>query len=255
MGRNLNDKKVLNGEVVPWGEPFEVTVKRWCRTALEQLRDSFAYQKIYKRGGSPAVYEIWRRKGMRTVYTYDRPYQKGRKRNIIGKKKVQWGWYDESKRREELQRRNPSADYWYSTGASFDSLAVDAKNFKEDEEFLVSGTVIFRSTMQLAYAEAGVGANGSRTVRGRGGIKVQRSIPYHAQERYIGEWTPKEGRTHRPSVRQQVNYLRRRMVWLADKRFQFKLNTWLVMTLENLVDPNYRIESPLGDITISQNKT
>lgn len=254
MGRNINAEKEGPREVVPW-EPFEVTIKRWCRVALQQLRDSYATQKVYKHGASPA-YEIWRRNKRRTVYTFDRPYKKGGKRRKIGKRVLSsWGWFDESAYREKLQKQNPSADYWYSTGASYNALAVEAVNaFSEQKEFIISGEVRFRTTMQMAYAEAGVGATGRRHKRGGGDIRVQRSIPYKAQNRYIGEWEPMQGRTHRPSVRQQVNYMRRRMVWLAKKHFTFQLNTWLSMTLASLVENDVKVNTPIGNLTIEKGK-
>lgn len=214
-------------------EPFEVTLRRWAAQSAQQLRDSYRTQKIFN-GSTSRDHEVWSNR-KKTILEKGSVDSKGRRRRV--RKTVSWGWFDENEYRKQLQARNPQADYWFSTGASFNESAVDVSNLSSDpNRLLIEGEVRFRTTMQMYYAEQGVGANGPRQVRGKGGIKVDREDPFSWRYRYAFGWVPVKGQTHRPSVRQQVYYMRRRMRWLAMHNFGFMLNTWLQVTLTDMLD-------------------
>lgn len=216
-------------------EPFEVTIRKWAATAAQQLRDSYKLQKMYVRGGSPSDYSVWERKGARRVYVFDKPYRRGQKRRRIKVIRYpKWTWYDESRLREQKQKMYPSSEYWFSTGESFEHINVTTHGLKSDD-FDVEGEVRFLTTINAIFAEAGVGKTGPRRKRGGGDITVDRKEPYSYNRRYA-TWTPMRGDTHRPNVRQQVNYMRRRMVSLAYQKMGLKLNTWLQLTFQDLLD-------------------
>lgn len=225
-------------------EPFETTVRRWAAMSAAQLHDSFKLQKIYS-GSKNKAYEIWSGR-KKTITERGTVGPNGRRKRT--KKTIDWGWFDENAHRQVLQRKNPNADYWISTGASMKETDVEVVNMKSKmEDFLIEGEVRFRTTMQMFYVEQGVGANGRKNVRGKNGIKVDRAEPYHYNSRYINEWIPKQGHTHRPSVRQQVNYMARRMKWLAKQNFNFALNTWLQVQLTDMLDTKTgKIHLPYG---------
>lgn len=173
-------------------EPFEVTIKRWAAQSLLQLKDSFRVQHIFD-GTSNASSEVYP------------------------------GYYKRNKLNIERQRYNSSAKYWISTGTSFERLDVQVPDPS------ITGTIDFRTTLQLLYAEAGVGASGRKHARGRD-IKVQRQDPYKVGKRYT-LWNAKTGKTHRPSVHQQISLLTRRIKWLARKHFLYDLSTWITYSL------------------------
>ena len=219
---------------------FGEIIDDWALQAAEQLRDTFTQQKIYVRGGSYASYEVWRHNKRRTVYTYDRPYQPGQKRRRRSRKTFSsWGWYDENRLRMLKKQQNPNVDYWYSTGESYKAINVTTHDISEDpNRFWVSGEVRFATTSHLAFAEAGVGKTGRNRVRAAKGrdIDIYRASSFRHDQRYAPRWKPMEGETHRPSTRQQVWYMSRRMRWLGNKYFGYKVNTWLMATLQEFLD-------------------
>lgn len=174
-------------------EPFEVIIKRWALEANQQLHDTFRTQHIFD-GTSNAAAEVYP------------------------------GYYKRNKLNIYRQRLNPQAQYWVSTGQSYDRLNVSVLN-----PSMIDGVIDFRTTLQMLYVEAGVGANGRDHARGRD-IKVNREKPYKIGQRYT-LWNAGKGNTHRPSVRQQVNLLSRRLRWLARKHFLYDLSTWLTFSL------------------------
>lgn len=240
----INAEREANRELVKF-EPFETTVRRWAVVAAKQLHDGFKMQKIYS-GSKNRDYEVWHRNKARTIIEYGKVNgKKVVKRRV---KKSSWGWFDENELRKQRKARNPQADYWISTGASMRESDVEVSNLKENiEQFIVEGEVRFRTTMQMYYAEQGVGANGRHQVRGKNGIKVDRSEPFSWRYRYAYDWIPSRGKTHRPSVRQQVHYMSRRMKWLGMKHFNFQLNTWLQVSLADMLDTGTNtIKLPAG---------
>lgn len=224
-----------NGEHFVGNEPFETTVKRWAALSLMQLKDAYRTQKMYN-GSNSQAYEVWRKPIKRTIYTFGPRDPQGHRHVLSRKTYSSWGWLDENALREQKAKEHPNAEYWYSTGESFKQLDVQTMNVKEvPEEFIVSGEVRFRSTMQAYFAEKGVGANGPEHARGRD-ITVDRSDPFSWQNRYVANWVPSEGQTHRPNVRQQVYYMRKRLQWLASKKFEFQVSQWLSIALASMLD-------------------
>lgn len=232
MAKKIDE--LARSEHVSFKEPFETTVRRWAGIAAQQLQDAYKTQKIYNGTNNPA-YEVWSGRKKNII---ERGSVDSRGRRSKGKRKqIDWGWFKENAYRKELAARNPSADYWFSTGASANATRVDVISAKSSiEDFLVEGEVRFRTTMQMYYAEMGVGANGRKQVRGKKGIKVDRDEPFSWKYRYAYDWVPVRGMTHRPSVKQQVYYLKKRMLRLGKAHFNFALNLWLRLSLEDMLD-------------------
>lgn len=224
--------------------PFETVVREMALISATQLHDAFRTQRIFD-GSNNRSHEVWHRQ--KWVTEEGTPDAKGRKRR--GKRrKIDWGWFDENALRKKKKQENPSVDYWFSTGASRDETRVEVSNLKADpNHLLIEGEVRYRTTMQMYYVETGVGANGRNEVRGRRGIKVDRDDPFSWRYRYVNDWVPHLGHTHRPSVRQQVYYMTKRMKWLAKKEFGFMLNTWLQISLTEMLDTgDNTVKLPFG---------
>lgn len=235
---------------------FREIVQRWALQAAQQLRDTYKEQRIYVEGGNPATYSVWQRPNWkRKVYKYDRAYKKGvkRRRRLLRTYTNGFSWYDENQLRRQRKQQNPDVDYWYSTGQSYKSLNVTLHDITENpEEFIVTGEVRFHATMHMLYAEAGVGKTGRKHKRAARGtdITVERSAPYKRNQRYA-RWTPMEGDTHRPSLRQQVNYMSRRMRWLGKTYFNYRLNTWLQVTLQSMLDTGQHPSMNIDGVGVS----
>lgn len=238
MARKISTKrinKMMGKDYKAFSEPFEVTVARWALQAAQQLRDAYKTQKVFN-GTKDRTYEVWHR---RKAVKY---------RNVRGKRvpvpggTVDWGWFDEN----AYRKKNDNGNYWYSTGQSFRKIDVTTENLKmheeADKQFLIQGQVTFHTTLQMLYAEAGVGANGRKKgadprskplVRPKD-IAVLREAPWTHKRRYT-PWIPGKGEAVRPNTRQQVNLLRRRLNWLARVKYTFELSNWLISGFENLM--------------------
>ena len=244
---------VIDKEEYHFGS-FKNIVTRWAQQAAEQFRDTYRLQRIYVQGGSPDTYSVWKRNKRHRVYRYNKPYAPGVKRRRIGKliDKPNWTWYDEVQLRRMKKQQNPNVDYWFSTGESYKQIGVTTHDIHEDPEmFIVSGEVRFATTSHLLWAEAGVGKTGKHRVRAAKGkdIDVQRSESFRHNQRYA-TWQPMQGDTHRPSTRQQVYYMARRMRWLGNKYFNFRLNTWITASLREMVDTHGPIDIGGASLTI-----
>lgn len=159
-------------------ERFDKVMHRWVDQARTQLHDSLKEQHIYPYD------EVWP------------------------------GWKKENKRR--AASGDPNA--WYSTGKTARETNVVLVNDSMDD-----AVIEFRSTMGLWYAEMGVGLTGKKHVRGRRAshgrkrIEVQRDRMKKgsAKKRYVDVWQPMKGHTHRPSLRREMNLLKKRLNWAA----------------------------------------
>lgn len=181
-------------------ERFDHVMRRWVNESREQLHDAMKEQHVY-------------------------PYEE-----------VWPGWKKENKRREKSG--NPNA--WYSTGKTAQVTNVVLTN-----DSMTDAVIEFRSTMGLWYSEMGVGLNGRTHVRGKrssGGrkrIKVQRDQKItNAKQRYVSQWIPKQGHTHRPTLRREMNLLKRRLGWAAIQMHRQKF-TWFIAYQFNDIFSNW----------------
>lgn len=222
MGRKYGKKKIdkiFRADYKSLTEPFENTIKRWALTAAQQLKDSYATQRVFN-GSSSHANEVWRRDKIISV----RDTVNGKRKWV--KKKVSWGWLDENQYRKE---HDDKGKQWYSTGHSYDVANVTTENLKlhkeADKDFLIQGQVTFHTTLQMLYVEEGVGATGRRKGQPRNSkplvrpkdIAVDRSADWKAKVRYT-EWVPGQGKSVRPNTRQQVNAFVKRMKWLSQQK-------------------------------------
>lgn len=206
-------------------ETFEETMLRWTKQSLTQLRDAYRMQKVYN-GTSNRAYEVWGRRVVVRRVRKHRQLSGSSKEYHYVMRRVQNGWFAENERRKK-QAAAGKPNVWYSTGFSYRNLDVRLVRAN-----LFSGEVDFQTTLNMLYVEAGVGATGRLHARGRD-IAVDRSANWTTRRRYVGNWVPMQGRTHRPATRQQVSLLARRLRWLARQRFLFDLSTWIGYSLHD----------------------
>lgn len=233
--------KYYTGLMLNFGE----TLRRWAAQASQQLHDSYKMQKVWNGSRSNSV---WLGRGPRTVYL-SKQIDKGKGQVAFINSRAQaekhqfanYSWYDEVWRRKEMQKRNPSKEYWYPTGMSYQISQHEPVTVVDDT--IESATVDFHTTMGALYAEAGVGANGilpgwtadarrKPKTRPRH-IKVFRKDPWTHTKRYTsGGWKPGQGHAVRPNTRQQVSLLSRRLKWASKLIFQHDLTIYLGYMLE-----------------------
>lgn len=219
-----------DGRVFPV-ERFSSTIKVWAMQSAQQLHDAYKTQKLWNGTRANAVWE--QKKQRRTRATTAK--KNGKTFKVKPTTFNSWSWYEESKFRQ-LQDSKPGSSrgkYWYSTGYSSKVSDVKVVNATmEDAE------IDFHTTAGALFAEAGVGLNGPRATRGarsskgRRRIKVDRAAPWTHKRRYVSDWEPSAGRTHRPGTRQQVNLLKRRLKWAANKIYCRDLAIYLGYTME-----------------------
>lgn len=233
-----NDK----GRVFPVPR-FSSILKVWAMQSAKQLQDAFMMQKLWNETRENSV---WIGRGTHKFYktNVNKPVKSRGKRGgyIPGYYKLGWklektvtdySWYDEVQRRKELQSRYPKRDYWFSTG-----YANEVSDVKVINATLEDAEIDFHTTAGALFAEAGVGLNGRNAVRGarsskkRKRIKVDRKAPWHYNKRYVGNWEPSQGRTHRPGPKQQVSLLKRRLKWAAQAIYCRDLAIYLGRTME-----------------------
>lgn len=266
MARKFGNKKInqiAGKDYKFYHETFEETLHRWGAQAAQQLEDTYKYQKIFN-GTSNKTYEVY---GSRLVK---------KTRSIMTKKGPvtrtytvkQPGWFEENERRQKRAEDTGKQNIWFSDGSSYkrvkDGKGITYENIQEHKEadldFLIQGQITFHTTMQMLYVEAGVGANGrrkgadprSKPIVRPADIAVNRKDEWHTRKRYTRNgWKPGKGDAVRPSTRQQVQMLRRRLKFLALEKHRFELSAWLVANLD-IPDENPRaIATPMGDMTIS----
>ena len=89
---------------------------------------------------------------------------------------------------------------WFSTGQgakSFEGEVIEA-----GEDGIV--TLAFRYNDYLQYVDIGVGA-------GRSAEDVERGKKANYRRRYVGQWTPSKGATHRPALAMEFRHLQSRL--------------------------------------------
>ena len=243
MGRKYGQKKInkiFKADYKSLTEPFENTIKRWALTAAQQLKDSYATQRVYN-GTNSHANEVWRRNKTVSV----RKLVNGKRKWV--KQQVSWGWLDENQYRK-------SHDYegkqWYSTGHSYDVANVTTDNVhthkEASAEFIIQGQVTFHTTLQMLYVEQGVGANGRRKGQPRTAkpivrptdIAVDRQADWKSKVRYTN-WVPGKGKSVRPNTRQQVNAFVKRMKWLAQQKETLEITQFIVYGLERAFNFEY----------------
>lgn len=219
------------GRVFPV-ERFGSIIKVWALQAATQLHDAYKTQKLWNGTRENAVWVNQKQRRTRATTAKKNGKSYKVKPTTFGS----WSWYEESKYRQ-MQDTKPGSSrgkYWYSTGHSAEVSDVKVVNATmEDAE------IAFHTTAGALFAEAGVGLNGpfatrgSRASKGRRRIKVDRAAPWTHKRRYVTQWEPSAGRTHRPSTRQQVSLLKRRLKWAANKIYCRDLAIYLGYTMED----------------------
>ena len=217
-----------DGRVFPVSK-FSSIIKVWALQSARQLHDAFQTQKLWNGTRANAVWE-----SMQQRKTRAKKLQKnGKTYKVAPTTFNSWSWYEESKLRQMLDSKSSKKDYWYSTGYTAKVSDVKVVNATmEDAE------IDFHTTAGALFAEAGVGLNGPRATRGarsskgRKRIKVDRRAPWHYNKRYVGDWEPSQGKTHRPGPKQQVSLLKRRLQWAARTIYCRDLAIYLGRTME-----------------------
>ena len=226
-------KEIIDEQYGVWR--FQDFLRKCARQSAEQLRDAYNMQKV------------WNNTPNNAVWIRSRKVKKLQK-NGQWKTFTSWSWYNESKLREEKDKGivgrviDGKGKYWYSTGKSYEIArrgAVSVVNATREH-----GEIDFHTTWGAMWSEAGAGLTGRSHVRGaraKGGrkrIKIDRAQSYKgvAERRYVQEWIPMDGRTHRPLTRRQVNLFRRRLRWAALYYYRDKMVDFLTYSMYELFD-------------------
>lgn len=201
-------------------EKFEVTVERLVNKARAQLHDSYGVQKMYD--GTPGS-SVW----------FGRKVRHYRRANDTTSGFVTiTNWDEESRWRKANDKQRSShgktMERWYSTGHS-----ADIADIRAESDRIENGVFVATTTFGMLMAELGLGKNGPHHVRGKGkkglkGIKVQRQKNYQAGKRYVEDWVPGKGASHRPTTRRQLNFLGRAIRNYAADLFEYNLESWLI---------------------------
>ena len=201
---------------------FDQTLRRWAMQASFQLRDSYRMQKMWDGTKSNSVW-IGRKKH------YSMNTGAGSQVTKAGGKMVSnWSWYDEVMHRRQAQEKNPRREYWFPTGMSYQISQHNPVTVVNGSH---SPIIDFATTMGVLYAEAGVGKNGPRHIRGKD-IKVDRKRPWSHTRRYVSRWQPGKGKSHRPNTRQQLSLFARRLRWAAHMIYEHDLVIYIGSMLE-----------------------
>lgn len=88
---------------------------------------------------------------------------------------------------------------WYATGEGARSFEVELVSAKDGQE-----TIVIRFKDAMRFAEMGVG-------RGRPLEKVEHESNARYDQRYVSQWAPRQGKTHRPTIMMEARHLQERM--------------------------------------------
>lgn len=114
------------------------------------------------------------------------------------------GWFAENARRAAQQ-----TGAWYSTGDAAKSFYWQMRYYDGIDDFPSEVVLDFFFNYYISFVDYGVG-------QGRPLNKVQRGEAAVRGQRYVDEWKPKLGKTHRPIFRKEMRLLKRRGAsWLT----------------------------------------
>ena len=115
------------------------------------------------------------------------------------------GWFRENELRTAGKHRG-----WYSTGEGYKSFHHQVRYTPSQiDDFPSEVHIEYFFNHYLGYVDLGVG-------KGRPLQKVKRSEDARRDDRYVTEWNPKAGETHRPLFRKEMRHLSRRAgMWLV----------------------------------------
>lgn len=200
---------------------YEEFVREMINRSEQQMQDSYDVQKIYD--GTPGS-SVW--SGRNRWHYRNKDFTQGRVKIT--------NWHEES----EWRRKNDhDGNMWYSTGRSRQVFGI---NLVSDS--LRHGVIEVNTTFGMLMAEQGVGMTGPNHVRGQRShgelkrIKVQRDQDYVAKQRYVGDWKPMQGATHRPTTRRQANWLAKRIRNFAADLFGWNISTWIITDIATSLD-------------------
>ena len=112
------------------------------------------------------------------------------------------GWFAENARR--------AAKGWsHSTGESAKNFYWQMRYTNGKDDFPAEVSLEYFFNYHISFVDYGVGG-------GRPLSKVDRAEDARRKQRYVSEWLPKQGKTHRPIFRKDMRHLSRRgAMWLT----------------------------------------
>lgn len=110
------------------------------------------------------------------------------------------GWLKENERRKRYARRHPKADVWYSTGDGSKSIEARVINASSPSNV----TVGISHVAHMMFADMGVGIWGNYD-------DIKRQKRARPNKRYLSNWVPSQGETHRPGIMFKARSIQRRM--------------------------------------------
>lgn len=120
------------------------------------------------------------------------------KQTVFPYAEVYPGWFAENAKRQQQQRGE-----WYSTGDAARTAYWQMRYFEGKDDFPSEVILEYFFNYYISFVDYGVGQN-------RPLSKVKRGAEAVRNQRYIDQWVPKEGKTHRPIFRKEMRLLKRR---------------------------------------------
>lgn len=124
---------------------------------------------------------------------------------------------------------NERADWrWRSTGEGYDSIQFELLKASEGDLLklqVLEAVIRYRS--YLNFVDLGVG-------KGRPAGKVQRAAPLDHKQRYIKEWVPSKGQTHRPIVSAEIRHQVRRLSKYLSHRYANEIQVFMWEQFEGM---------------------
>ncbi len=111
---------------------------------------------------------------------------------------------------------------WYANGEGVKSFEGEVYEADEDTGMVTMG---FRFNDYMKYVDIGVGA-------GRKAEDVDRAKNVNFKQRYINNWQPRAGKTHRPGIRPELNHLLTRLEGYVQMYYDAKLDFKILETFE-----------------------
>lgn len=125
--------------------------------------------------------------------------------------------------------KNERADWgWRSTGEGYDSIQFELLKAAEGDLLkLQTLEAVIRYRSYLNFVDLGVG-------KGRPARKVQRSAPLDYKQRYINQWIPRKGQTHRPIISAEIRHQVRRLSKYLSHRYANEVQVFMWEQFEGM---------------------
>ena len=128
-----------------------------------------------------------------------------------------------------FDEKNKRADWgWRSTGAGYDSIQFELLKAAEGDLLKLQALeAAIRYRHYLNFVDLGV-------LKGVKAKDVQRSAPLDYRQRYIKEWNPSKGQTHRPIISAEIRHQVRRLSKYLSHRYANEVQVFMWEQFEGM---------------------